>query len=126
MGDTSIASDILSGVTEAGNAVGKSVTIRRITEGDWVNENQPALGKSTTTKNYTVTAIISKFSERLVDNENIIYGDKEAIIDIDGLDITIQPTDLIIDGSDTWQIVGVPNYIEVAGVPVTVILHLRK
>lgn len=100
MGDATIAADILDGVLDVTTEVGKSVVIRRVTEGAFINAAQPTLGKTAdSTDDYVVLAIISDYEDDLIDGSRILFGDRRVIVDIKDLAITISTSDTFLDNS---------------------------
>tara|TARA_B100000686_G_C16738759_1_gene945274 strand:+ start:787 stop:1137 length:351 start_codon:yes stop_codon:yes gene_type:complete len=81
---------------------GRTITIKSVTEGAYV-PGQPYSGTETET---SVKAVVTAYSERLIDGSVIQTGDKQALIAARGIS---EPTtsDKIIDGGDTYSIVNV-------------------
>ncbi len=125
MADLSLASDIKDAVADIHTEVGKSVVIRRVTYGAYIDATKPSKGKAVTATQYTIPAIMTSFAFGQIDGQIIQEGDKQCIVSL--RDMTIIPTadDTLIDGSDTWQILAVKQ-IEVSGVVCYCKLHLRK
>jgi len=110
MGDTTIATDILSGLADAAAEIGKSIVIRRPSGSSWINAAKPSLGKSITYTDYVLTVIISDYDDDLIDGTRILYGDRRVIADIKDLGITISTADVFMDNS--YAIGGVDDTLE--------------
>lgn len=127
MGDTSIAQDVLDGVADALADLGDTRTVRIFTEGS-LNLSDPGAGKPKTPEDVPVEALLYDFEDEYVDGETVLKGDRKAIVDIGQLSAAqlsgIKQGSMLIDGSDNWTIVS-KNDIEVAGIIVTIILHIR-
>jgi hypothetical protein len=127
MGDTSIAQDLLDGVTDALGDLGDTRTIRIFSEGS-LNLSDPGAGRPKTPENIPVEALLYDFEDKYFDGKTVLKGDRNALIDISQLSAAqlsgVKQGSLLIDGSDNWTVVA-KNMIEVAGVTVAVILHIR-
>lgn len=106
---------------------GRTAMLRKQVAGAY----DPATGSATvTTTDYTGKGAIFDFEERRLGTQfapgsTIIAGDKYLLLAPDG--ITVAPTagDLLIFGSDTWNVVNKKS-VEPAGTVVLYELHLRK
>jgi hypothetical protein len=127
MGDTSIAQDILDGVTDALADLGDTRTVRIFTEGS-LDPGDPGAGRPKTPEDVPVEALLYDFEDEYVDGKTVLKGDRNALIDIGQLSAAqlsgIEQGSLLIDGSDNWTVVGKVE-VEAAGVTVAVILHVR-
>lgn len=88
---------------------GQTVTLRRITTGDY----DPSTGSaSQTTTDYTASAAKFDFDFRMsgmtfVPGTLIQSGDKQIFMSAHSLGITPAPGDQVIIGVDTWPVMGV-------------------
>lgn len=127
MGDTTIAQDLIDGVADAMATVGDTKTIRIVTEGS-LNPSDPGAGKPRTPEDLSVEAFLYDFEDEYVDGTTVLKGDRKAIIDLSQLTSVqiagIKQGHELIDGSESYKIVA-KNPIEVSGLTVTIILHIR-
>lgn len=127
MGDTSIAQDVMDGVTDALGDLGDTRTVRIFTEGP-LNLGDPGAGKPKTPENIPVETLLYDFEDEYVDGKTILKGDRNAILDIGQLTPAqlagVKQGAMLVDGSDNYTIVNTSK-IEVAGAVVTIILHIR-
>jgi hypothetical protein len=127
MGDTSIAQDILNGVTDALADLGDTRILRIFTEGA-LDPNDPGAGVPLTPENFSVEALLYEYEDSYIDDKVILMGDRKAILSIDPLTSGqisgIKQGAKLIDGSDVWTVVSTER-IEVAGIIVTIILQIR-
>lgn len=127
MGDPSIAADILAGVTDALADLGDTRTVRIFTEGA-LTPGDPGAGKPRTPENIPVEALLYDFEDYFSDGTTVKRGDRKAILSLEPLSVaqieSIQQGSFLIDGSDTYTIISTGE-VEVAGLTVTMILHIR-
>lgn len=127
MGDLSIAQDLLDGVVDALGDLGDTRTVRIVTEGA-LDIGDPGAGRPKTNEDVPVEALLYDFEDEYIDGTTVLKGDRKAIISIEPLTVAqvagIEQGAKLIDGSDIYTIEGT-NEIEVAGTPVTIILHVR-
>jgi hypothetical protein len=106
---------------------GRSVTLRKQTIGAY----DPATSSNTvTTADYTGTGALFDFTERTLgqqfgDGLTVMLGDKKLLLAPDGITAAPVPGDLLIFGSDTYQVLRVKS-VAPAGTVVLYELHLRK
>lgn len=127
MGDTSIAQDLIDGVTDALADLGDTRTIQIYTEGA-LDPADPGAGKPKSAEDLSVEALLYDYEDEYINGQTVLRGDRKAIIDIAALTSTqlagIGQGSIVIDGSDKYTIIGT-SAIEVAGVTVTIILQIR-
>lgn len=106
---------------------GRSVTLRKQTAGAY----NPATSSATITNtDYTGTGALFDFNERVLgtqfaDGTTVEQGDKFLLLAPSGITVAPEPNDLLIFGSDTWNVMNVKT-VAPAGTPVLYELHLRK
>ena len=125
MADLTIAQDILDGVDEIMDTIGKSVTLETATFGDWIDSTNKTKGKKKVTDTHSTKGYLYNFSDYLIDGTEIKRGDKQAIVSVKDLTIISDEIELLIDGSEQWKVLQAKP-IEVSGTITTIILHLRK
>lgn len=54
---------------------------------------------------YSCYAVLTKFSEQLVDGDNIRIGDRLALVPASGLAGVPHPGDILVLGTDSWGII---------------------
>lgn len=127
MGDTSVAQDLIDGVKDALEVVGDTSTVRIFTEGA-LDPLDPGAGRPRTPEDLSIEAFLYDFEDEYIDGTNVLKGDRKAILDVSTLTSIqisgIEQGTTLIDGADSYAIVGTED-IEVAGVVVTMILHVR-
>lgn len=125
MADLTIAQDILDGVDEIMDTIGKSVTLKTATFGDWIDSTNKTKGKKKVTGTHSTKGFLYNFSDYLIDGTEIKRGDKQAIVSVKDLTIVSDEIELLIDGSEQWKVLQAKP-IEVSGTITAIILHLRK
>ena len=101
---------------------GKSLTLRRAVAGAY----DPATSSAEiTATDVTVKGMILNYRDSQRDGTLVQSGDRKAVLTAKGLSDAPQQNDVIIDGSDELNIVGVSR-IEEAGVPVVYVCQVRK
>lgn len=127
MGDTSIAQDILDGVTDALADLGTTRTFRMVAYGS-VNPSSPGVAPTETTTDADVEAILFDFDIKWMPDSSVKKGKTLAMIDINGFTAAqlagLKPGSFLVDGSTEHTIAKVRK-IEVAGILVAVILQLE-
>lgn len=126
MADITIPPDILAGVAEALEEVGKTMTLRKYSRGA-LNPSDPTAGKPLTPSDTTGKVFLFDYSDRDIDGTTVLKGDRIALFDLSGFDPT-QPEkgDEIIEASTTtWKIVDI-DYTEVQGTRVVGLAQVRK
>ena len=128
MGDVSIATDILSGVIDAMDAVGWELTVSGYTEGP-LDPLNPGAGRPKTEVNFPLQGFIYEYDDEHIDGTNVLAGDRQSVLSIDGLTDAelkmIAPGSYLIDGTDKYAILK-PRLTKVSGVPVVAEAQLRK
>ncbi len=130
MADTTIANDIKSGVQEIMDEIGKSAHIRQITEGSFIDSNNPSQGKTQTTTDIAVSVLGDKFRNSEVDGEIIKQEDKKFLLSLEGISITPTIQDKLIEdlngGDETiYDIVNIKP-VEVSGIDTFMELQVRQ
>jgi hypothetical protein len=106
---------------------GRSVTLRKQAAGAY----DPATSSSTiTTTDYTGQGALFDFNEHTIgqqygDGVTVLMGDKNLLLAPSGITAAPVPGDLLIFGSDTYQVMRV-KAVAPAGTVVLYELHLRK
>lgn len=111
---------LLSHVTNLINDKGKTLTLRKVTEGTY----NPATGSvSNTTADTSTYGMMLNFKDQDYDGTIIQRSDRKVVLRVDGVVPEIQ--DQIIEGGDTYRVLNVRT-IEEAGTDIVYILHVRK
>lgn len=126
MADASIPLDILSGVAEAVEEVGKLMTLRKNSQGA-LDPTDATAGKVLTPSDKAGKVFLFDYKDDSFDGTTVLRGDRIALFDLSGFS-PAQPekNDLLIeDSTTTWKIVET-EYTEVQGSRVVCLAQIRK
>lgn len=126
MADTSIPPDIIAGVAEALEEVGKTMTLRQFTKGA-LDPSDAGAGRPLTPSDSTGKVFLYEYSDRSINGTSILKGDRVALFDLNSFS-PAKPAkgDLLIeDSTTTYKIVDL-DYTEVQGTKVVCLAQVRK
>lgn len=93
-----LAADLRTDIDDAIDEVGKTVSIIRKTQGNWIDPTNPSKGKTITTSTYTAAVAISSYESKMIDGTIIKAGDKmmimslASVLDADGASVAYNTT----------------------------------
>lgn len=126
MSDQFIPIDIMQGIEDMAEEIGKLIHIRRYTDtSSWLDASKPSLGKIRTYISCAATAIMTDFLDSMVDGTAIQLGDRRAIVSLQSVSVIPMNTDEVIMDNEHWKII-TAKPIEVSGTVCSVSLQLRK
>jgi len=126
MADASIPIDILAGVAEAVEEVGKLMTLRKNSRGS-VDPANATAGGALTPSDKSGKVFLFDYKDNSIDGTTILRGDRLALFDLSGFSPAQPEKDdlLIEDSTTTWKIVET-EYTEVQGSRVVCLAQVRK
>lgn len=126
MSDSFIPIDILEGVEDIAQEIGKSISIRRYVDSDdWVDVTKPSLGKKRTCISCVAQAIMTDYLDSMIDGTMIKQGDRSAVVSLYNISIVPLSTDSIIISNEIWKIIDI-RPIEISDVTCVMSVQLRK
>jgi hypothetical protein len=126
MADLTIPVDIMNGVVDIMEEVGKSIFLVQDVESGWIDENDKTKGRTPVPSSKTVQSFFYDFADDEVDGSLVQSGDRKVILSLKDTGISEVTTAFYVrEGTVRWEIVRTKP-IEVSGVIATVIAHIRR
>lgn len=103
--------------------MGKTITVTRLTEGNYDADAQTISGSTTTST--SVRAALLPYRHHEIDGTRIQNTDKKLVMEIGALAAAPKAGDTIVDGADSYTVVDDAKVYEASGVHLAYVAQVR-
>lgn len=126
MSDQFIPYDILEGIQDIADEIGKTIHIRRCTDtSNWVDATKPSLGKVRTCVSCAASVVMTDYTEDIIDGTIIQQGDRGMLVSLNSVSLVPISTDVVVMDREIWKIMDI-RPVEVSGVLCSMNIRIRK